>query len=98
MTQLHYLSSIPSVPIAQLYKHIISGIKPITPCTSSTESIDDTESIWTLFFHTGVYVMAIGLLIPAGLRMFCFLLLLMLTCQISVPTLMTRLYVICYCG
>ena len=70
-TQLHHLSSIPSVPIAQLYKHMISGIKPITPFTSPTESIDDTESIWTLFSHTRVYVMAIGSLIPAGLGIFC---------------------------
>ena len=70
-TQLHHLSSIPSVPIAQLYKHMVSGIKPITPLTSPTESIDDTESIWTVFSHTGVYVMAIGLLIPARLGIFC---------------------------
>ena len=68
-TQFHHLSSIPPVPIAQLYKHMISGIKPITPFTS--ELIDDTESIWTLFSHAGVYVMAIGLLIPARLRIFC---------------------------
>ena len=64
-TQLHHLSSIPSVLIAQLYKHMISGIKPITPFTSPTESIDDTESIWTLFSHT-----AIGSLIPASLGIF----------------------------
>ena len=69
-TQLHHLSSIPSVPIAQLYKHMISGIKHITSFTSPTESIDDTESIWTLFSHTVVYVMAIELLIPAGLGIF----------------------------
>ena len=50
---------------------MISGIKPITPFTSSTESIDDTESIWTLFSHTGAYVMAIRLLIPAGLGICC---------------------------
>ena len=48
-TQLHHLSSIASVPIAQLYKHMISGIKPITLFTSSAESIDDTKSVWTLF-------------------------------------------------
>ena len=50
---------------------MISGITPITPFTSPTESIDDAESIWTLFSHTGVYVMAIGLFIPAGLGIFC---------------------------
>ena len=70
-TQLHHLSSIPSVPITQLYKHMISGAKPITPFWSPTESIDDTASIWTLFSHTGVYVMAIGSIIPAGLGIFC---------------------------
>ena len=50
---------------------MISGIMPITPFTSPTESIADTDSIWTLFSHTGVYVMAVGLLIPAGLGIFC---------------------------
>ena len=42
-----------------------------TPFTSPTESIDDTSPIWTLFPHTGVYIMTIGLLIPAGLGIFC---------------------------
>ena len=48
-----------------------SGITPITPFTSPEESTGDTVSIWTLFSHTGVYTMAIGLLIPAGLGIFC---------------------------
>ena len=50
---------------------MISGIKSITPFTSATESIADTESIWTLFSHTGFNITAIGLLIPARLRIFC---------------------------
>ena len=50
---------------------MISGITPITPFTSPEESTGDTVSIWTLFSHMGVYVMAIGLLIPAGLGIFC---------------------------
>ena len=70
-TQLHHLSRIPSVPITQLYKYMISGNKPITPFISPTESIDDTVSIWTLFSHTGVYIMAIGSLVPARLGIFC---------------------------
>ena len=70
-TQLHHLAKILSVPTAQLYKHIFSDNKPITPFTSSNESINDTTFIWTLFLHTGVYVTAIGSLIPAGLRIFC---------------------------
>ena len=70
-TQPHHLASIPSVPVNQLYKHMINGIHPITPFTSPEESTGDTVSIRTLFSHTGVYVMAIGSLIPAGLGIFC---------------------------
>ena len=70
-TQLHHLASIPSVPVNQLYKYMINGIHPITPLRSPEESTGDTVPIWTLFSHTGVYVMAIRLLIPAGLGIFC---------------------------
>ena len=69
--QLQHLASTPLVPVNLLYKHMISDIKSITPFTSHDESTGDTVSIWTLFSHTEVYVMAIGLLIPAGLGIFC---------------------------
>ena len=49
-TQLQHLVSISLVQGNQLYKHMI---------TSPEESTGDTVSIWTLFSHTGVYVMAI---------------------------------------
>ena len=70
-TQLQHSASIPSVPVNQLYKHMISDTNPITPFTSPEESTGDTLSIWTLSCHTGVYVMAIRSLIPAGLGIFC---------------------------
>ena len=65
-SQVQYLASIPSVPVGQLYSHMPKGIQHITPF-SPEESTGDTDSIWTLFLHTGVYVTAIGSLIPAGL-------------------------------
>ena len=68
-SELQHLASIPSVPVGELYKHMAKGIQHITPFTE--ESTGDTDSIWTLFSHTGVYVMAIELLIPAGLGIFC---------------------------
>ena len=68
-SQLQHLASIPSVPVGQLYSHMAKGIQHITPF-SSEESTGDTDSIWTLFSHTGVYVTAIGSLIPAGLGIF----------------------------
>ena len=69
-TQLHHLASIPSGPVNQLYKHMVNGIQPIILFTLPEESAGDTASIWTLFSYTGVYVMVIELLIPAGLGYF----------------------------
>ena len=40
------------------------------PFDTTDESTEDTDSIWTLFLHTGMYITAIGLLIPAGLGIF----------------------------
>ena len=56
--QLHHLVNMPSVPFDQLYKHMVSSNGPITPFTSTDESIDDTECIWTLFSHTDIYITA----------------------------------------
>ena len=70
-TQPHHLVTIPSVPIDQLYKQMVSSNGPITTFMSTDESIGNMVSIWTLFSHTGIYVMAIGSLIPVGLGIFC---------------------------
>ena len=70
-SQLQHLASIPSVAVGELYSHMAKGIHHITPFTSPEVSTEDTDSIWTLFLHTGVSVTAIGLLIPAGLGIFC---------------------------
>ena len=69
-SQLQHSASIPSVPVEQLYRHMAKGIQHITPFTSPEESTGDTDSMWTLFSHTGVYVMAIRSLIPVGLGIF----------------------------
>ena len=41
------------------------------PFNMDEESTEHIDSIWTLFSHTGIYVTAIGLLIPAGLGLSC---------------------------
>ena len=41
------------------------------PFDMDKESTEHTGSIWTQFSHPGIYVTAIGLLIPAGLGLFC---------------------------
>ena len=70
-TQFYHMVNIPSVPIDQLYEHMVSSNGPITPFMSTDESIEDRTSIWTLFCHMDIYVTAIGSLIPAGLGIFC---------------------------
>ena len=70
-TQLQHLTTIPSIPVNKIYQHMISATQHIIPFNTADESTEDTDSIWTLFSHVGIYVMAIGLLIPAGLGIFC---------------------------
>ena len=97
-TQLHHLFNIPSVPIDQCYKHMINSNGPIIPFVSTHESIDNTASLCKLFFHVGIYVVAIGSLMPAGWGIFCCYFFLVLTCQISALTFMIRFFMTYYCG
>ena len=71
MTQLHKLADEPTGPVAYLYKLMVDNNKLILPFNLADESTDDRASIWTLFSHTGICVTAIGLLMPAGLWIFC---------------------------
>ena len=70
-TQLQHLTTIPSIPVHKIYQHIINGTQQIMPFDMDDESTENTDSIWALFSHTGMYVTAIGSLIPAGLGLFC---------------------------
>ena len=70
-TQLQHWITIPSISVNQIYQHMINGTQHITPFNAADESTGDTDSIWTLFPHTGIYVTAIGSLIAAGLGIFC---------------------------
>ena len=88
-TQLQPLPTTSSILVHKIYQHMINGTQYIMPFNMTDESTEDTDLIWTLLSHTGMYITAIGLLIPAGLGLFL-LLLLVLTCQISVLTFTTR--------
>ena len=67
--QLQHLTTIPSIPVHKIYQHLLNSTKPNVPFT--TESSGNTDSIWTLFTHPGIYISAIGLLIPVGTGLFC---------------------------
>ena len=67
--QLQHLTTIPSIPVHKIYQHLLNNTLPIIPFDE--ESTENTGSIWTLFSHLGIYVSAIGSLIPVGLGLFC---------------------------
>ena len=69
--QLQHLTTIPSIPVHKIYQHMLNNTPPIMPFDMDKESTECPNSIWTLFSHTGMYVTAIGLLIPVGLGLFC---------------------------
>ena len=67
--QLQHLTTVPSIPVHKIYQHLLNSTMPIVPF--NTESSGDTDSIWTLFAHPGIYISAIGSLIPIGIGLFC---------------------------
>ena len=71
-TQLEHLTTIPLILVNKIYQHIINGIQLIMPFNTTDKSTEDTELIWTLFSHTGMYITAVCSIIPAGLGMFCY--------------------------
>ena len=69
--QLQHLTTIPLILVHKIYQHMLNNTQPIMPFDMDDKSAEHTDPIWTLFLHTGMYVAAIGLLIPAGLGLFC---------------------------
>ena len=65
------MAAIPTIPVAHLYKHMINNNRHVMPFRLCDELVDDKASVWTPFSHTGIYVTAIGSLMPAGLGIFC---------------------------
>ena len=70
-TSLQHIANILSVPLDDLYKQVITSNTPVNIFLSTDESTGETVSVLTLFSHARVYVMAMGLLIPAGLGILC---------------------------
>ena len=67
--QLQHLTTIPSIPVHKIYQHLLNSTIPVMPF--DTESTGNTDSLWTLFTCLGIYVSAIGSLIPVGIGLFC---------------------------
>ena len=67
--QLQHLTTIPSIPVHKIYQLLLNSTLPIIPF--DTKSTENTDSIQTLFAHLGIYISAIGSLIPVRIGLFC---------------------------
>ena len=67
--QLQHLTTIPSIPVHKNYLHLFYSTLPIIPF--NTKSTVNTDLIWTLLAHPGIYLSNIGSLIPVGISLFC---------------------------
>ena len=61
--------TIPSIPVHKVYQHLLNSTFQLTPF--NTELSEDIDTLWSLFTHPGIYVSALGLLIPVGIGLFC---------------------------
>ena len=68
-TQLQHLVTIPSIPVHKVYQHLLNSTLQLTPF--NTKPSEDMDSLWSLFTHPGIYISALGSLIPIGIRLFC---------------------------
>ena len=67
--QVQHLATIPSIPVHKVYQHLLNSTTPFVPF--NTESSDNTDSLWSVFTYPGIYVSALGLIIPVGIALFC---------------------------
>ena len=63
--QLQHLTTVPSIPVHMIYRHLLNSTMPVM--SFKTESTGNADTLWTLFTHPGIYISAIGLLIPVGI-------------------------------
>ena len=68
-TQLQQLATIPSIPVHKVYQHLLNSSLQLTPF--NTKPSEDTNTLWNLFTHPGIYVSALRSLIPVGIGLFC---------------------------
>ena len=66
--QLQHLATIPSIPVHKVYQHLLNSTIPIVPF--NTEPSEDTDFLWSVFTHSGIYISALGLIIPVEIGLF----------------------------
>ena len=67
-TQLQHLATIPSIPVHKVYQHLLNNSLYLMPFNMKPS--EDMDTLWNLFTHPGIYVSALGSLIPVGIGLF----------------------------
>ena len=67
--QLQHLATIPSIPVHKVYQHLLNSTMQLTPF--NTEPSEDTDSLLSVFTHPGIYISALGSIVPVGIGLFC---------------------------
>ena len=68
--QLQHLATLPSITVQKVYQHLLNSTMPLVPF--NTESSDNTDSLSIVFTCPGIYVSALGSIIPVGIGLFCY--------------------------
>ena len=68
-TELQHLATLPSIPVHQIYQHLLNNSLQLTPF--NMQPLGDTNALWKLFTHPGMYVSALGSILPVAVGLFC---------------------------
>ena len=67
--ELPHLATLPSIPVHKVYQHLFNYSLPLTPF--NLQQSEDTNTLWKLFTHPGIYISALGSVLPVGVGLFC---------------------------
>ena len=68
-TDLQHLATLPSILVHKVYQHLLNNSLQLTPF--NMQPSEDTNTLWNLFTHPGIYISALGSLLPVGIGLFC---------------------------
>ena len=66
---LQHLAILPSIPVHQIYDHLLNGSQCLTPFNMKPSG--DSATFWSLFHHPVIYVSALGSVLSVGVILFC---------------------------
>ena len=66
---LQHLTTLPSILVHQIYEHLLNSSQCLTPFNMKPS--EDSDAFWSLFNHPGIYVSALGSVLPVGVILFC---------------------------